>query len=501
MAEIIPRWEWRTFGAQIPPAEVAFAAMTPEGVMDSDELYLLAPGGANVKIRDGLLDIKELQEIDTDDLERWLPIMKTGFPLSREDVVATVGSMGVPAVALDRPMYTLAEFLEEVIEPIPDVRAVNVHKHRVRYKVGACMSELTDVVVDGQATRTVAVESEDRQAVVRAVQALGLEGYLNTNYPQGLNRAIDQTPDAYAVVDVGTNSVKFNLGERSSDGTWNTLVDRAEVTRLGEDLDKNNMLIPAAVERTATAIQGMVDEARDAGALAIVAVGTAGLRVAQNSDEVVAAIKERTGVSIEVIPGEEESRLAYLAVQASLGLGSETLVVFDTGGGSSQFTFGEGTKVAERFSVDVGAVRYTEEFGLGGSVPDQTLQAAVALMSSDLSTLDDREAPDELVGMGGAITNIAAVSMSMATYDPEAIQGSTLDRAEIDRQIEMYRTMDTQSRSTIVGLQANRAEVILAGACIVRTILGKLGQQSLTVSDRGLRHGLIVERFGARLNR
>jgi exopolyphosphatase/guanosine-5'-triphosphate,3'-diphosphate pyrophosphatase len=75
------------------------------------------------------------------------------------------------------------------------------------------------------------------------------------------------------------------------------------------------------------------------------------------------------------------------------------------------------------------------------------------------------------------------------------VQGTVLDRAEIDRQIELYRTKDAEGRRQIVGLQANRAAVILAGACIVRCILTKLGSDTLTVSDRGLRHGLLVERF------
>ena len=100
--------------------------------------------------------------------------------------------------------------------------------------------------------------------------------------------------------------------------------------------------------------------------------------------------------------------------------------------------------------------------------------------------------------MGGAISNIAAVSKQMAQYDPEAIQGTVLERAEIDRQIELYRSRDADERRRIVGLQPKRAEVILAGACIVRTIMDKLGKTSLTVSDRGLRHGIVAERFGGR---
>ena len=171
-------------------------------------------------------------------------------------------------------------------------------------------------------------------------------------------------------------------------------------------------------------------------------------------------------------------------------------MVFDTGGGSSQFTFGTGSEVEERFSVDVGAVRFTEQFGLGGVVSDATLAEALAAISADLDRLDGRPSPGILVGMGGAITNITAVKHEMATYDPDVVQGSVLERAEIERQIELYRSRDAEARREIVGLQPKRADVILAGACIVRTVMDKLGQGPLTVSDRGLRHGLLVDRFG-----
>ena len=98
--------------------------------------------------------------------------------------------------------------------------------------------------------------------------------------------------------------------------------------------------------------------------------------------------------------------------------------------------------------------------------------------------------------MGGAVTNLAAVRHGLTTYDPEVIQGTVLDRAEIDRQIELYRGLDAAGRRGIPGLQPARAEVILAGACIVRTIIDKLGADAVTVSDRGLRHGVLHERFG-----
>ena len=300
----------------------------------------------------------------------------------------------------------------------------------------------------------------------------------------------------YAVVDVGTNSVKFVIGERAGAGSWTTVVDRAEVTRVGEGLDETGELQKAPMARTVDAIAGMVEEARRDGVEEIAAVGTAGLRIASNSSVFVDAVRERTGIEIEVISGEKESRLAYLAVTSALDLGDGTLAVFDTGGGSSQFTFGRAREVEERFSVNVGAVRFTERFGLDGVVGEDVVADALDTIAADLSQLDDRPPPDMLVGMGGAVTNMAAVSHGLATYDPSVVQGTVLDAAEIDRQIELYRARTADQRREIPGLQPKRAEVILAGACVVRTVLGKLGRDSLTVSDRGLRHGLLAERFG-----
>jgi len=495
MDKITPRWEWRSFGRCFGEAETRIAAMTPEGVQESDEIYLLSGAGDNVKVRADLMDIKVLREVNADGLEQWTPVMKAGFPLPAAEVAKVFESLHLPVPALSRASYTLDAFIEAFAQPGGAIRVVNVHKRRVRYTIGGCTGELSEVVANGKPTRTIAVESTDAAAVIRAVRELGLGGYTNTSYPRGLAALIDDQPERYAVIDAGTNSIKFHIGERDSEGHWHTVVDRAELTRLGEGLAQQGGIIDAALERTAAAIAGMADEAKRHGVRAIAAVGTAGLRIAANGNAVVAAIQARSGVHIEVISGEEESRLAYLAAKSGLGLKTGTLVVFDTGGGSSQFTFGHDSSVDERFSVDVGAVRYTERYKLDGAVSLDALHEAMAAISTDLSRIEGRPVPDKLVAMGGAVTNITAVKHGLATYDPAVVQGTVLDRAEIDRQIELYRSRDAEARRAIVGLQPKRAEVILAGACIVRTVMEKLGKERLTVSDRGLRHGVLAERF------
>jgi exopolyphosphatase/guanosine-5'-triphosphate,3'-diphosphate pyrophosphatase len=241
----------------------------------------------------------------------------------------------------------------------------------------------------------------------------------------------------------------------------------------------------------------MADEARKNEVRAIAAVGTAGLRIARNREAVLAAIREATGVSVKVIPGEEEARLAYLAVAAWLGHGADSVVVFDTGGGSSQFTFGRASGIDERFSVDVGAVRYTERFGLASAVTPAVIREVLTSLAADFGRLDGRPRPKALVGMGGAVTNIAAVMHGLAAYDADVVQGTVLQRDEVDRQIALYAARDADGRRSIVGLQPERSDVILAGACIVRSVMEKLGAESLTVSDRGLRHGVLIERFGS----
>jgi exopolyphosphatase/guanosine-5'-triphosphate,3'-diphosphate pyrophosphatase len=493
---IIPRWEWRVFGQGVEAAESAFAGLSPGPVEETDELYLLVAAAATVKIRFDLLDIKLLREIDHDGLERWEPVAKLGFPLPAAEVSSVFDELSVALPALTQDAYTEDQFLA-LAESSGAVTPIEVHKRRVRYELGGCKGEIADVEADGRTARTIAIESEDASAVVAVVRGIGLDTHVNTSYPHGLAALIDAGPARYAVIDVGTNSIKFHIGERGADGGWRTIVDRAEMTRLGEDLDVTDVISTQALERTLAAIEGMVEEAERSGVRTTAAVGTAGLRFAGNRDDVVAAIRDRTGVTVEVIPGEEEGRLAYLAVQAELDVPKGSLVVFDTGGGSTQFTFGDGPRVEEQFSVPLGAVRLTERFGLTGAVGPEVLRDVFAAISADLSPIDGRPSPDALVAMGGAVTNITAVKLGLASYDPDAVQGAVLDRAEIDRQIEFYRSRDADARRGTVGLQPKRADVILAGACIVRTVMEKLGKEALTVSDRGLRHGVLIDRFGA----
>jgi exopolyphosphatase/guanosine-5'-triphosphate,3'-diphosphate pyrophosphatase len=442
------------------------------------------------------MDVKQLLRVDDDGLELWTPVLQTGFPLSGGDASTVLSSLGVAVDTVSgRASYTLVDFVGELVRPDPALRLVEVRKRRVHYLVDECMVELTELTADRETTRTLGVESPDPSQVSSVVERLGLADRRNVCVARGLKALVGFGARRHAVIDVGTNSVKFHLGERLADGSLRTVVDRAVVTRLGEGQADSGVLAETAIARTVDAIAAMVDEARRTGSVDIVAVGTAGLRRAPNRAALVDAVRDRSAITVEVISGDEEGRLAYLAATSALPAARGRLVVFDSGGGSTQFSFGHDDHVEERFSLDVGAVRVAERFGLASAVSVDTLDATLAALADELDRLDGRPRPDGIVAIGGTATNLAAVKHQLAVFDPDRVHGTIIDLAELDRQIELYRTRSAEERRDITGLQPARADVILAGACIVRTILTKLQHDSMTVSDRGLRHGVVIARF------
>src|SRR3954452_14176317 len=136
MAEIVPRWEWRAFGEHFGAAEERFAALEPERIQESDEVYLLSRlADENVKVRDDLLDVKELERVNRDGLEQWTPVLKTGFPVAAAEIEGVLDRLHASTSALTRDEYSLQELLDELIRSSDDLLVVNVHKRRQRYTI------------------------------------------------------------------------------------------------------------------------------------------------------------------------------------------------------------------------------------------------------------------------------------------------------------------------------------------------------------------------------
>lgn len=298
-----------------------------------------------------------------------------------------------------------------------------------------------------------------------------------------------------AIIDIGSNSIKFFVGELAADKTITTVLDTNDIARLGENLNKTGMICPEAMERNVASVANFCAKAKELGADEIAAVGTMALRTASNSAEFVEKVKAACGLEVQIIPGEEEARLSYLAVLSGLPLQGGDLVVFDTGGGSTEFIFGHGTQLVKRFSVNLGAVRITENYLTSDPVTPEQVSAAIAQIDKEFAVAGVEGHPDQLVGMGGTVTSMGAVKHKMIKYDPDVIQGSTLTKADISEQIGDYSTRTIEQRKELPGLQPKRADVILAGACILDVITSRLGVDKLTISDRGLRHGLAFDLF------
>ncbi|MDY4033046.1 MAG: Ppx/GppA phosphatase family protein [Pyramidobacter sp.] len=301
-----------------------------------------------------------------------------------------------------------------------------------------------------------------------------------------------------AIIDVGTNSIKFCLAEGTGAGGYKVVKDVNDIVRLGEGLKDTGCIGAEALERNARSVANFAEEAETAGADEIVAVGTMALRVAKNAADFIARVKELCGVELRVLPGEEEAQLSYVAVVSGIeGAVEADLMTMDTGGGSTEFVFGKAGRLVRKFSLNVGAVRFTEQYLAEMPVAANKLAEAQAAIAKELTDGGVAGPVAFLVGMGGTVTSMASVKHQMARYDPDVIQGSTLSLDDVNAQIADYAAKTLEQRREIVGLQPKRADVILAGACIVKAVLELTGAREMTVSDRSLRHGLLFQLFKA----
>ncbi len=298
----------------------------------------------------------------------------------------------------------------------------------------------------------------------------------------------------YAILDIGTNSIKFMIVEIEN-GEVNIVLDDNNISRLGEGLLTTGLISEKAIKRNVIILQKFMEIARKADAQEIIAVGTMCLRTAKNSDEFIEKVKAETGLEIQVIPGLEEARLSYLAVLSTIGKTDQNVTIFDTGGGSTEFIFGKGLEFKHSISLDIGAVALTEKFLVSSPVKKSKLDAMLKSIKQYLQKKIEKRKTDYLLGIGGTVTNMSAVMQNMEKYDPKKIQGSILSYDEVTRQLELYASKTIEERKKIAGLQPKRADVILAGAGIVKTIMDIFEIYKITISDRGLRHGLVFDRF------
>lgn len=291
-----------------------------------------------------------------------------------------------------------------------------------------------------------------------------------------------------AIIDIGTNTVLLLLARREADGRVVVRDDLMRVTRLGQGVAERGRLHPEAIARTLAALRDFRALATEHGA-ELDAVATAGLRMASDPEAFLEPAAEVLGQPVRLISGDEEAELSYRSV-AQEQPGDTPLYVLDIGGGSTELVVGRGLHVIDRRSHAVGSVRLTEKY-LHTDPPTDAEVEAVAQAAR--AALAEQPVPqlDELHGLAGTVTTMAALLLELPSYDRMRVDGSRFTVAEVVALRDRLAAQTLAERSQAPQLPPGRADVIVAGATILVEALRHCRARTLVVRDRGLRYALV----------
>jgi exopolyphosphatase/guanosine-5'-triphosphate,3'-diphosphate pyrophosphatase len=294
---------------------------------------------------------------------------------------------------------------------------------------------------------------------------------------------------AVAAVDCGTNSTRLLV----SDGT-RPIERLMRITRLGQGVDETQRLAPEAIERTLTVLREFREVMDRHGVESVRATATSAARDAANREDFFGPAEEVLGVRPELLPGDEEGRLAFRGAVGELDPGDGPFLVVDIGGGSTEFAVGT-TEAEAVMTTDMGCVRMTEKYLHHDPPAPEELANAIGIVRD---TLDEvvREIPavldaPRLVGLAGTVTTMAAVELGLPAYDTDKTHHFVLTHAAAD---DVFRTLATEPRAQRIhnpGLEEARADVIVGGALILVTIMRSWGFDECLVSEADILDGLI----------
>jgi exopolyphosphatase/guanosine-5'-triphosphate,3'-diphosphate pyrophosphatase len=301
-----------------------------------------------------------------------------------------------------------------------------------------------------------------------------------------------------AAVDCGTNSIRLLIAELDpATGHAVDLDRRMLIVRLGQGVDRTGRLAPEALERTFAACREYAAVIAEYGVPAARTrfVATSASRDAENSAEFAKGVREILGVDPEVVSGDEEAQLSFAG--ATKGLAGTSVaapyLVFDLGGGSTEFVLGGETVQAAR-SVDIGSVRLTERHFAGSEVPTAAqVEAAEADIAHGLNQAAESVPLTEaatLVGLAGTVTTVAAIALGLPEYESAKIHHSRLSLTRVREVTERLLGATHAERAAIPSLHPGRVDVIAAGALVLRSVMERTGAAELVVSEHDILDGI-----------
>lgn len=295
------------------------------------------------------------------------------------------------------------------------------------------------------------------------------------------------TTSKVAAVDIGTNSVRLLI----SDGDGRELERSMRITRLGQDVDVNGALHPAAIARTVEVLAEYGASIERAGVSRMRAVATSAARDATNSELFFAAAAQALGFRPELLSGEEEARLSFGGATADLSPDRGPFLVLDIGGGSTEFVLGCSEPEA-LISVQLGCVRLTERHLKSDPPTRAELDACFADVRRELArvrqVIDVRRAR-QVVGLAGTVTALSAMVLGLDHYDAGRTHHSLLRRADVETLFARLSASNVETRRTLL-VQPERAEVIVGGAAVLLTVSSELAIDELLVSEHDILDGL-----------
>jgi exopolyphosphatase/guanosine-5'-triphosphate,3'-diphosphate pyrophosphatase len=294
-----------------------------------------------------------------------------------------------------------------------------------------------------------------------------------------------------ATIDIGTNSVLLLVVDVTDVGVTSVL-ERATITRLGQDVDANGVLADEAVTRTLQCLKAYAEAIADNAVQRVGVVATSAMRDARGGDAFLDSAESILGTRPEVISGVREAELTFAGALSGIALSGE-VAVFDVGGGSTELVLGErddtAATIRSAVSLDVGAVRLTERHLTHDPPTAAELDAIRADVREALRgapTLRGRP----LVGVAGTVTTLAAIAHEVVPYDGERVHGAELSHKQLGELVQMLAAKPLAERKQLDALEPRRADVIVAGAVVVHEVANHAEAARIIVSDRGVRWGL-----------
>jgi exopolyphosphatase/guanosine-5'-triphosphate,3'-diphosphate pyrophosphatase len=305
-----------------------------------------------------------------------------------------------------------------------------------------------------------------------------------------------------AAIDVGTNSIHMVVARILPSLPAFTVIAREKDTvRLGERDPLTGCLTEAAMKRALNALKRCQDIATSLNTEQIIAVATSAVREAPNGREFLQRVEAELGLWVNLISGQEEARRIYLGVLSGIEFNQKPHIIIDIGGGSTELILGDGQDPRTLSSTKIGAVRLTDQYVSTDPISDMefhTLQAYIRGMLE--RAVDDLRAhlrPGEvprMIGTSGTIETLALLhARNQLGFSPSPLQGYSFRLTDLRDMVIRLRRMSCADRAQLPGLNERRAEIIVVGALILQEAMTLLGMESITICERSLREGVVVD--------